>query len=193
MFAFKHALLVRQFEQTRRSERSADGKQGQRRLFHLAVLAVQHLHTTPDIESLFVFVQAGAKVKRKTKTKKMNQILLFLKKKKHQLFHCASLCATNQHTELKHDAFHLYASIEKKIRWQSLPTKKKRMSDKRGTRFQKFFCVVSPPFFFSFFSLFFIMKKKTKIERQKKRRTGFCVCHTHTHTREKEENYVNDG
>ena len=52
MFALEHALLVGQLEQTRRSERSADGEQGQRRLFHLAVLPVEDLDATPDVQSL---------------------------------------------------------------------------------------------------------------------------------------------
>ena len=52
MLALEHALLVGQLEQTRRAERSADGEQGQRRLFHLAVLPVEDLDTTPDIQSL---------------------------------------------------------------------------------------------------------------------------------------------
>lgn len=52
MFALEHALLVGQLEQTRRAERSADGEQGQRRLFHLAVLPVKDLDTTPDVQSL---------------------------------------------------------------------------------------------------------------------------------------------
>ena len=70
MFTLKHALLVRQFQQTRRSERSADGEQGQRRLFHLAVLSVKDLYTTPDVQSLCVTKWTIKQNKKKKKLTK---------------------------------------------------------------------------------------------------------------------------
>ena len=57
MFAFEHALLVRQFEERRWTERSANGKQGQRRLFRLAVLPVQNFYSAPNVQSLIKFKQ----------------------------------------------------------------------------------------------------------------------------------------
>ena len=66
MFALEHALLVGQLEQTRRAERSADGEQGQRRLFHLAVLPVKDLDTTPDVQSLSFHTQKQSKTINQT-------------------------------------------------------------------------------------------------------------------------------
>ena len=52
VFALEHALFVRQFEQRRRTERRTNGEQGQRRLFGLPVLAVQHFDASSDVQSL---------------------------------------------------------------------------------------------------------------------------------------------
>ena len=57
MFALEHALLVRQFEQRRWTEWRTDGKQGQWRLLHLAILAVKNLHSTPDVQSLRAIIR----------------------------------------------------------------------------------------------------------------------------------------
>ena len=52
VLALEHALFVRQFEQRRRTERRTNGEQGQRRLFGLPVLAVQHFDASSDVQSL---------------------------------------------------------------------------------------------------------------------------------------------
>lgn len=52
VFALEHDFLVRDLQQGRRAEGSADGEQRQGRLLRLPVLAVQDLYPPSDIQPL---------------------------------------------------------------------------------------------------------------------------------------------